>query len=109
MFDHSCILSFKGDEEEALEALLMADVDVSDIENEDGKITVFAPNNEYFKAKQALTEAFEGIEFDVDEIQFLPKGNTPITDDDVEMFDKFLEMLNDLDDVQNVYHDASIS
>ncbi len=109
MFDHSTILVFKGDEEAALEALLMADVDVTDIENDDGKITVFAPNNEYFKAKQAITEAFPDIEFDVDEIQFLPKGNTPVSGENVEMFDKFLEMLNDLDDVQNIFHDAEFS
>ena len=109
MFDHSCIFVFAGDEEEkALEALLMADVDVSDIESDDGKITVFAPHTDYFKARQALTEAFEDIDFEVDEIQFLPKGNTPISGDDVEMFEKFLDMLNDLDDVQNVYHDAEV-
>ena len=107
MFDHSCILAFKGDDEEAaLEALLMADVDVTDIENDDGKITIFAPNTEYFKVKKALTETFGEIDFEVDEIQFLPKGETPITGDDVEMFEKFLDMLNDLDDVQNIYHDA---
>ncbi len=106
MFDHSCILAFKGDEEAALEALLMADVDVTDIENDDGKITVFAPNTEYFKVKKALTESFGEIDFEVDENKFLPKGETPITGDDVEMFEKFLDMLNDLDDVQNIYHDA---
>ena len=108
MFDHSTILAFKGDEEAALEALLMADVDVTDIENDDGKITVFAPNNEYFKAKKALTEALGEIEFDVDDIQFLPKGSTPISGDNVEMFDKFIEMLEDLDDVQNIFHDAQL-
>ncbi len=107
MFDHACILVFKGDdEEEALEALLTADVDVTDIENEDGKITVFAPHTEYFKARQALIDAFGEIDFEVDEIQYLPKMSTPVSGDDVAMFDKFLDMLNDLDDVQNVYHDA---
>ena len=108
MFDHTSIFVFKGDEEAVLEALLMADVDVTDIENDDGKITVFAPNNEYYKAKKALTDTFGEIDFEVDEIQFLPKGNTPITDDNVEMFDKFIEMLEDLDDVQNIYHDAEL-
>lgn len=74
MFDHSAILAFNNDDEEAvLEVLLMADVDVTDIENEDGKITVFAPNTEYFKVKQALTDAYGEIDFDVDEIQFLAK------------------------------------
>ncbi|SDX21665.1 YebC/PmpR family DNA-binding transcriptional regulator [Marinobacter mobilis] len=107
MFDHCAILAFKGDDEEgALEALMMADVDVTDIENEDGLITVFAPHTEYAKAKQALTEAFEGIEFEVDDIQFIPQTSTPVEGEDLEMFEKFLDMLNDLDDVQNVYHNA---
>ena len=109
LFDHCAILVFKGDDEEAaLEALMMADVDVSDIENEDGKITVFAPNTEYFKAKQALTDALEGIEFDVDEIQFIPQISCPISGDDAEMFEKLEHMLNDLDDVQNIYHNAEL-
>ena len=108
MFDHSAILAFKNNNEDAvLEALLMADVDVTDIESDDGKITVFTPHAEYFKAKQALAEALGDIDFDVDEIQFLPRGTTPISDEeDLAMFEKFLDMLNDLDDVQNVYHDA---
>ena len=109
MFDHATILAFKGDDEEAaLEALLMADVDVTDIENEDGVITVFAPHTEYGKAKQALLDAFEGIEFDVDEIQFVPHNTTSIKGDDVEMFERFMDLLNDNDDVQNIYHDAEI-
>lgn len=107
MFDHATILVFNHDDEEAvLEALLMADVDVSDIENEEGKITVFAPNTDYFKAKQALTDAFGEIDFDVDAIQYLPKSSTVLAGDDIDMFNKFLDMLNELDDVQNIYHDA---
>ena len=109
MFDHSTILVFKGDDEEAaLEALMMADVDVTDIESSDGNITVFAPNNEYFKAKKSLTDTLGEIEFEVDEIQFLPISTAPVSGEDVEMFEKFFDMLNDLDDVQNVYHNAEI-
>ena len=104
MFDHSAILAFKHDDEEAvLEALMMADVDVADIENEEGLITVFAP-----KAKTALTEAFGEIDYEVDEIQFLPQTTTPIGEDDLPMFEKFLEMLDDVDDVQNVFHNAEL-
>ncbi|CAH0992481.1 putative transcriptional regulatory protein YeeN [Sinobacterium norvegicum] len=107
MFDHSAILAFSGDDEEAaLEALMMADVDVNDIENEDGKITVFAPNTDYFKAKQALLDAFGEIEFDVDEIQFVPQNTAPVTGEDVAIFDRFVDMLEDLEDVQNVFHNA---
>ena len=111
MFDHSAIFVFKHDDEEAvLETLMMADVDVSDIENENGLITVFAPHTDSFKAKTALIEAFGddngNMEFEVDEIQFLPQNTAPIGDDDKPLFETFLHMLNDLDDVQNVYHNV---
>jgi len=106
MFDHSAIFVFKYDDEEAvLDALLMADVDVSDIETEAGNISVFAPQAEYFKAKQALLDSVGEIDFEVDEIQFIPTTTKQINGDDVELFEKFLDMLNDLDDVQNIYHD----
>jgi YebC/PmpR family DNA-binding regulatory protein len=107
MFDHAAILAFKNaDEDAVLEALLAADVDVGDIENDAGSITVFTPQADYFKAKQALLDALGKIELDVDEIQFVPKSSTPIAGDDLIMFEKFLDMLNELDDVQAIYHDA---
>ncbi|MET1255215.1 YebC/PmpR family DNA-binding transcriptional regulator [Aliikangiella maris] len=109
MFDHCAILAFKGDDEEkVLDALMEADIDVTDIENENEQITVFAPNTEYFKAKQALLDAFGEIDFIVDEIQFIPQTETEVSGDDVALFEKFTEMLNDLDDVQNIYHNAKI-
>lgn len=104
MFDHSTILAFKGHDEEAvLEALMMADVDVTDIETEAELVTIFAPNTDYGKAKQALADSFGELTFEVDEIQFLPQNTTPVTGEDAETLEKFLDMLNDLDDVQNVY------
>jgi len=109
LFDHVSIFVFKGDDEDAvLEALMDADVDVSDIESEEGVITVFAPNTEYAKAKQALLAAFPEIDFEVDEIQYLAQNLSPISDDDKEMFEKLLELLNYNDDVQNVYHSADV-
>ena len=109
MFDHSSIFVFKGDDEEAaLDALMNADVDVTDIENEEGHISVFAPNTEYGKTKNALTGAFGEIDFEVDEIQFLAQNHAPIPADDMEMFEKFLDMLNDLEDVQNIYHNVEL-
>jgi len=107
MFDHAAILAFKNaDEDVVLEVLLSADVDVSDIESDDGKVTVFTPPADYFKAKQALSDTLGEIDFEVDEIQFLPKSVATISGDDIALFEKFLDMLSDLDDVQNVYHDA---
>jgi YebC/PmpR family DNA-binding regulatory protein len=106
-FDHCAIFAFKHDnEDEVLEALMEADVDVTDVEYEDGLVTVFAPHTEYAAARQALTGAFPEVDFEADEIQFLPQVTTAISEDDQPMFERLMDMLNDLDDVQNIYHNA---
>ncbi|MCL4108833.1 UNVERIFIED_CONTAM: hypothetical protein GTU68_050457 [Idotea baltica] len=109
LFDHLAVLSFAGDnEDEVMEALLEADIDIDDIESNDGKLNVFAPAEEFYKAKTALLEAFPDVELDVQEITFVPQATIEITADDRPMFDKFMEMLNDCDDVQEVYHSATL-
>ena len=108
MFEHSAIFVFAGEEEAAMDALLEADVDVGDIEFEDGKVSVFTPHNEYANARNALTNAFGEIDFEVDEIQFIPQTSSPVTGDDVEMFKRLTNMLDDCDDVQNVWHNGEL-
>jgi len=106
-FDHSAIFVFAGDDEDAvLEALMLADVDVEDIESDDGKITVFTPHTEFAKAREALNDAMGEIEFEVEDIQFIPRETAPIPAEDEAMFEKFLDMLNDVEDVQKVYHNV---
>ncbi len=108
-FDHLAVVSFKGtNSDEVLESLLTAEVDVTDVECESGQITVFAPASEYFKVKQALAEAMPNLEIEVEEVTFLPQARVPIPADDVPMFDKFINMLNDCDDVQEIYHNATL-
>lgn len=85
MFDHQAVFQFQGDDEEAiLEALMMADAEVTDIEHEDGVITVFAPNTEFFKVKTALNEAFPDLTLDVEEITFVPQNRTVVSGEDAE-------------------------
>jgi transcriptional/translational regulatory protein YebC/TACO1 len=85
---------------------MMADVDVSDIESENGKVTVFAPQTEYHKAKQALLDAFEEVDFEVDEIQFVPQTSVSLGEEEQVAFDNLVDMLEYLEDVQNVYHNV---
>jgi YebC/PmpR family DNA-binding regulatory protein len=108
-FDHLAILSFKGDnEEQVLEALVSADVNFEEIECKDGHVTVFAPPSEFYKAKTALLHAFPGTEFEVQEIAFLPQNTKSLSSEDLPQFEKFLGMLNDCDDVQEIYHNVEL-
>lgn len=109
LFDQLAIFKFPHDDEEAiLEALLTADVDVTDIEHENGNITVFVPSDEYGNAQQALNDVLGDVDYAVNEIQFLPQTSAPLAEDDLPMFERLMTMLDDVDDVQNVYHNAEL-
>ena len=108
-FDHLAVLSFQGEnEDQVLEAMLNADVNVDDIECKVGQMTIFAPPAEFYKVKAALLKAFPETELEVQEITFLPQGTKSLEGDDLLMFEKLLEMLNDCDDVQEVYHNVDL-
>lgn len=108
-FDHLAVLSFKGsNEEQVLDALLSADVNVDEIESKDGNLTIFTPPSEFYKAKTALLQAFPGTELEVQDITFLPQSSKTLGPEDMLLFQKLLGMLYDCDDVQNVYHNVDL-
>lgn len=107
-FEHVAVLAFKGvTEEKVLEALFAADVAVQEVESKDGTVTVFAPPSEFYKAKTALLEAFPGQEPEVQEITFVPQTSKTLSGDELATFDRLLAMLNDCDDVQEIYHNVT--
>ena len=106
-FDHLAVISFKGGQEETvIEALFAADVAVEDVESKDGVITVFTPPGEFYKAKTAVLEAMPGVELDVQEITFIPQTTKTLGADELPAFEKFLQALDENDDVQEVYHNV---
>ncbi|HWL11312.1 MAG TPA: YebC/PmpR family DNA-binding transcriptional regulator [Planctomicrobium sp.] len=108
-FDELAVLSFKGDnEDEVLEALLNAGVDVTDVESSDGTITVYAPPTELYKASNALRESFPNVELETQEITLFPQNRKEISLDDKPLFEKFMTMLGDCEDTQEVYHNADL-
>lgn len=110
MFDHRAMFVFAGDDEEApLEALMMADVDVEDIDLEDGMITVLVPPKDFFKTKTALSDMDDSIDFEVEEITYLPQTEHPLSGDDSEQFQRFIGLMNDLEDVQDIYHNGQFT
>lgn len=107
LFDHRTMLVFECDDEDAvLEALMEADVDVSDIDTDEGLTTVLCPPTDYFKAKTALQAWKSDIDFEAEEITYLPMSEQPLSGDDAEQFERFCALMNDLDDVQQIYHNG---
>jgi transcriptional/translational regulatory protein YebC/TACO1 len=70
-------------------------------------ITVQVPPTEFFKTKTALAEMDENIDFEMQEITYIPHAEHEIAADDVEAFERFVGLMNDLEDVQEIYHNGS--
>lgn len=109
MYDHLCIVSFKGlDEEQTLEALIEAGVDVEDIEVENGETIIYGAPNDLFNIKEAITTKLPNVSFDMDEITYIAKDKVQLTGEDLETFQKLLTMLDEVEDVQTVYHNVEL-
>jgi transcriptional/translational regulatory protein YebC/TACO1 len=109
MYDHLGAVGIKGHtEDEVMEALINADVDANDIENEDDMIVVYTEVADLNNAKKALEDAFPGITFEIDEISYYPKDTVTLTPEEKEKFERLLDMLDEIDDVSNVYHNVEL-
>lgn len=109
MYDHLCIVGFKGlSEEDAINALIENDVDIDDIETNGDKVVIYGNPQDLFKIKEAITKVLPNVEFDIDEISMLPKEKVTLTGEDLEVFNKMLTMLDEIEDVQNVYHNVEL-
>jgi len=107
-YDNTGILSFKGSEEEVLDILLMAEVDVLDVEEDDeGYVTVYVAPTDLFKAKDAVEEAKGETEFVVLENKMLPQEYVTLdSEEDRNQINRLLTFLDDVDDVQQIYHNV---
>ena len=58
--------------------------------------------------RKALYNIDENIDFEIDEISMVPLEKVTLDGEDKEMFEKLLGMLDDIEDVQNVYHNVEL-
>lgn len=106
MFDNTALFGFAGDNaDEILEYLMDKDIDVRDVEAEDGQIMVYGEPTDFHAIQEALKE--KGItDFSVAEMQMIPQNEVTLTGDDLAKFEKMIDVLEDLEDVQSVYHNV---
>ena len=78
------------------------------MENSDGNILIYGNPSDLFKIKEAISGVKNDIEFTVDEISMLPKDRIVLTGEDLDVFNKLISLLDEVDDVQNVYHNVEL-
>ena len=77
------------------------------ISGEDGSIEVLTPPTEFEAVKLALEKA--GLKPEVAEVTMRAEAPIELAGDDAARMQKLLDVIEDLDDVQDVYHNAEIA
>lgn len=106
-YDHLCVVSFKGlDEEGTMDALIENDVDVDDIELDEDNVVIYGKPQDLYGIKEAIAAKLPTVDFDIDEITYIPKEKVTLVGEDLELFNRVLTMLDEVEDVQHVYHNV---
>ncbi len=108
-YDYLAILSIKSDrEEEIFEALLNEGIDLIDYEKEDEEIIITVKPNDHNKVKDVLERLIPNVTYELDEEGMYPKDKVKLDKEDLETFQKLINMLNEIDDVTEIYHNVDL-
>jgi YebC/PmpR family DNA-binding regulatory protein len=99
------ILAPGTSEDRVMEVALEAGAD-DVITGDDGAIEVLTAASEFEAVRDALAAA--GLQPEVAEVTMRPENTVALAGEDAARMQKLLDMLEDLDDVQDVFHNAEI-
>jgi len=99
------ILAPGTSEDKVMEVALEAGAD-DVVVDEDGAIEVITDPGAFEAVKNALEQA--GLKAEVAEVTMRPENTIELEGEDAARMQKLLDVLEDLDDVQDVYHNASL-
>ncbi|WP_429066606.1 YebC/PmpR family DNA-binding transcriptional regulator [Aeromonas bestiarum] len=107
LFSKKGLLTFVGVDEDALmDAALEAGAD-DVVTEEDGSIEVYTTPNDFGTVLDALEAA--GFKAESAEVTMIPSTEAELDAETAPKLMRLIDMLEDLDDVQEVYHNGSIS
>ncbi|WP_326541921.1 YebC/PmpR family DNA-binding transcriptional regulator [Pseudorhodoferax sp.] len=99
------VLAPGADEDKVMEVALEAGAD-DVLTDADGAIEVLTPYPEFEKVKNALEAA--GFQPELAEVTMRAENTIELSGEDAERMQKLIDVLEDLDDVQNVYHNGAL-
>lgn len=106
MFDSTTVIGVEGKTaDEVIEMMFDAELDVRDVLEEDDAVIVYAEPDQFNAVQEVFKNA--GItEFTVAELNMLPQNYVALPEDAQAQFEKLIDALEDLEDVQQVYHNV---
>ncbi len=108
-YDHLAIIGVKSEDEEGImDIILNEGIDIKDIEVEDGIVVISANPHDASAIKDALEKNISNVSYEIDEIGMYPKEKIKLSGEDLENFNKLINMLDNVDDVTEIYHNVEL-
>lgn len=108
-YDYLAIIAFNyEDEETIMMSILDAGIEIVDFESENGEIIISSKPGDASKVKDIVENIIPNVVYTIDEIGWYAKEKCTLTGEDLEVFTKLLNLLEDIDDVTEVYHNVDL-
>ncbi len=106
-YDNLGIIVIKNEKSDQLfEELLNNNIKLIDYEIEDDEITITTEPNDIHKAKDVIEKIIPNVDYLVDEVGMYAKEKITLMGEDKETFVKLINMLENIDDVSEIYHNV---
>lgn len=107
MFDNTAVFGFEGKEADAIfEMLLEQDLEIRDVMTEGDQVIVYAEPEDFHSVQEALKA--DGVtEFTVAEVEMIAQNELSLSEEDVVIFEKLIDALEELEDVQKTHHNVN--
>ncbi len=103
-YDHLGIMEFSYDDEEKIfNSLLEAGIEPVDFESNEGIITITVNPKDLNPAKDVIEQIIPNVDYLIDEVGLYPKEKVKLSGEDLEVYQKLYNLLDEIDDVSEIY------
>ena len=106
-YDYLGVISFKSDrDEEIFDRIINEGIEPVEFDNNNGVLTISVEPTNHDKLKDIVEDIIPNIDYIYDEVGMYPKEEIELNLEDLEVFKKLYNILDNIEDVSTIYHNV---
>ena len=106
-YDYLGVISFKSDmDEEIFDRIINEGIEPVEFDNNDGVLTISVEPTNHDKLKDIVEDIIPNVDYIYDEVGMYPKEEIELNLEDLEVFKKLYNILDNIEDVSTIYHNV---
>lgn len=108
-YDYLAIIGIKSSlGDDIMMNLLDKGIEIVDLESENDEVIITSKPSDATRIKDELESMIPNVEYTLDEIGWYAKEKVTLEGEDLEVFERLLSLLDNIDDVTEVYHNVDL-